>query len=119
MARVKNGFVTRRRRKRVLKATSGYRERRGNTFVAAHEQLMRSMRYAFRDRRVRKRDFRRLWIARINAAARALGFKYSVLINWLKKANIQLDRKVLAELAVKDSTAFGRLVEQAKKLAGG
>lgn len=117
MSRVKGGFVTRRRRKKVLKAASGYRERKGNTFAAAHEQLMRSMRYAYIHRKLKKRDFRRLWIARINAGARMNGTRYSELMNWLKRAAIELDRKALADLAIFDPAGFTRIVETARKAA--
>jgi large subunit ribosomal protein L20 len=117
MSRVKGGIVTRRRRKKVLKATSGYRERRGNTFAAAHEQLMRSLQYAYFHRKQKKRDYRKLWIARINAAARMNGTKYSELISLLAKADIQLDRKALADLAIFDPGGFTRLVETARAAA--
>jgi large subunit ribosomal protein L20 len=117
MARVKGGIVTRRRRKKVLKLAKGYYSLKSRTFVAAHEQLLHSLMYAYRDRRVKKREFRRLWIARINAGARAQGVKYSQLIGWLKKAHIELDRKVLAELALKDPAAFGRVVAEARRFA--
>lgn len=115
MSRVKGGFVTRRRRKKVLKLASGYRERRGNTFAAAHEQVMRSLRYAYVHRKLRKRDYRRLWNARINAAARMNGTRYNQLMDWLKKAGVELDRKVLADLAVFDPAGFTRLVDTARQ----
>jgi large subunit ribosomal protein L20 len=114
MPRSTNSVASRARRKKVLKLARGYRERKHSTFRAASEQLLHSMSYAYRDRRNKKRDFRRLWIARINAAARANGVRYSEFIHWLNKANITLDRKVLAELAIRDPEGFGRIVEQAR-----
>jgi large subunit ribosomal protein L20 len=117
MARVKGGFVTRRRRKKVLKAAKGYYSLRGRTFVAAKEQLLKSLRYAYRGRRLRKRDFRSLWIARINAAARAHGVRYSELIAGLKRSGIELDRKILAELAIREPAAFEQVVAAARRKA--
>jgi large subunit ribosomal protein L20 len=117
MPRSRNPVGTRRRHNKVLRAAKGYRERRRTTFRAAKEQLLHSLSYAYRDRRQKKREFRRLWIARINAAARANGVKYSVLMNWLSRANIELDRKVLAGIALHDPSGFTRLVERAKELA--
>lgn len=116
MARSRNGTVSKKRHNKVLKAAKGYRERRGTTFRAAKEQLIHSLDYAYRDRRTKKREFRRLWIARINAAARANGVRYSELVNWMSQANIEVDRKVLAEIALVDPSGFTRLVEQAKSL---
>jgi len=114
MSRVKRGFVARRRRKKVLKAAKGYVGGRRTLFKTAKETLMRARNYAYRDRRVRKREFRRLWIARINAAARAHGLSYSRFANGLKKAGIALNRKMLAHLAYEDSQAFTAVVEKVK-----
>ncbi len=113
--RVKGGFVTRRRHKKILKMTKGQWGTRSKLFRRANEAMMKSYWYAYRDRRVRRRQFRRLWIARINAAARANGLSYSRLIHGLKLANVQLDRKVLADLAVRDEAAFAAVAEIAKK----
>src|SRR5918996_6397773 len=114
MPRVKRAVAGRKRRKEVLKRAKGYYSSRGRHFRAANEQLLHSGVYAFRDRRARKGDFRRLWITRINAAARANGLSYSRLMAGLRLANIEVDRKVLAELAVNDPRAFSALVEAAK-----
>ena len=114
MARVKGGTVTRKRRKKVLKLAKGYYGSKHTLFKSAKEQVMNSYYYAFRDRRQKKRDFRRLWITRINAAARMNGMSYSTLINGLKVANIDMNRKMLAELAVNDADAFAAICEQAK-----
>lgn len=114
MPRVKGGFKTRRRRNKVLKLAKGYRGARGKLFRSATEAVDRALNYAFRDRRVKKRDFRALWIARINAAARDNGMSYSRLIHGLKKAEVGLDRKILAQLAVVDPQAFAQIVETAK-----
>lgn len=114
MARVKRGFKARRRRNKVLKLAKGFRGGRSKLFRSAVEAVDRSLKYAYRDRKVKKRDFRSLWIVRINAAARENGLTYGRLINGLKKAGVQLDRKVLAELAVADPAAFTSIVEQAK-----
>ncbi|NLZ70768.1 MAG: 50S ribosomal protein L20 [Clostridiaceae bacterium] len=113
MARVKRGVTSRRRHKKVLKQAKGYFGHKSKVFRVANQQVMKSLAYAYRDRRTKKRDFRRLWIARINAAARANGINYSRLINGLKKAQIDLDRKVLAELAVSDPAAFGSICDRA------
>ncbi|HDN80453.1 MAG: 50S ribosomal protein L20 [Chloroflexi bacterium] len=112
--RVKGGIVTRRRHKKVLKLTKGQFGARHALYRRAHEAMMKSLMYAYRDRRNRKRDFRRLWITRINAAAREHGLSYSKFMCGLRKAGIGIDRKILAELAVKDKQAFGHLVEMAK-----
>ena len=118
MARVKRGVQTKKRHKKVLKQAKGYRGARSRTYKVAKQAVMRAGQYAYRDRRVKKRVFRSLWIVRINAAARDNGLTYSQLIAGLKKANIDLDRKVLASLAVNDKEAFSLIVEQAKsKLA--
>ena len=115
MPRVKGGYVTRQRRKRTLKLAKGYYGAKHLLFKTAKQQVMKSYMYAYRDRRQKKRDFRRLWITRINAAARMNGISYSVLMNGLKKAGVEVNRKKLADLAVHDAAAFTALVEQAKK----
>ncbi|MBD3949856.1 50S ribosomal protein L20 [Tuanshanicoccus lijuaniae] len=115
MARVKGGYVTRQRRKRTLKLAKGYYGAKSVLFKTAKQQVMKSYTYAYRDRRQKKRDFRRLWITRINAAARMNGISYSVLMNGLKKAGIEVNRKMLSELAINDAEAFTALVDQAKK----
>jgi large subunit ribosomal protein L20 len=114
MPRVKRGFKARRRRNKVLKLAKGFRGARGKLFRSATEAVDRALNYAFRDRRVKKRDFRALWIARINAASRDNGLSYSRLVYGLKKAEIGLDRKVLAQLAVSDPAGFGAVVARAK-----
>ncbi len=114
MPRAKGGFKTRRRRNKVLKLAKGYRGARGKLFRSATEAVDRALNYAFRDRRVKKRDFRALWIARINAAARDNGMSYSRLVHGLKKAEVGLDRKILAQLAVSDPKVFAQIVETAK-----
>jgi large subunit ribosomal protein L20 len=114
MARVKRGFKARRRRNKVLKMAKGFRGARSKLFRSAVEAVDRSLKYAYRDRKAKKRDFRSLWIVRINAAARENGLTYGRLIHGLKKAGVQLDRKVLAELAVSDPSGFSSIVEQAK-----
>lgn len=116
MARVKTGVVRRRRHKKVLKLARGFFSARRKHFRKAKEQVERSLVYSYRDRRNKKRDFRRLWIVRINAACRLNDISYSKFINALKKANIELDRKVLADLAMNDATAFSAIVAQAKKV---
>ena len=115
MARVKTGVVRRRRHKKVLKLARGFYSARHKHFRKAKEQLERSLVYAYRDRRAKKRDFRRLWIIRINAACRLNDISYSRFMNGLKKANIELDRKVLANLAMNDSAAFASIVAEVKK----
>ena len=117
MPRVKRGVTARSRHKKVLDLAKGYRGRRGNVFRIAKEAVMKAGQYAYRDRRNKKRDFRVLWIARINAATRELGMSYSLFMNGLKKAEIEIDRKVLADLAVMDKPAFAALVEKAKSAA--
>ena len=118
MPRVKRGVTARARHKKVLALAKGFRGRRKNVYRVAKQAVMKASQYAYRDRRNRKRDFRRLWIARINAAARELGMTYSQFINGMNKAGITLDRKVLADIAVHDKAAFASIVEQAKaKLA--
>ncbi|MCD2256666.1 50S ribosomal protein L20 [Agrilactobacillus fermenti] len=115
MARVKGGTVTRKRRKKVLKLAKGYTGAKHLLFKSANAQVMNSYRYAFRDRRQRKRDFRKLWIARINAAARQNEISYSKLMHGLKVAGIDINRKMLADLAISDAAAFTALVDAAKK----
>lgn len=115
MTRVKGGPHTRRRHKKILKLAKGYWGQRHRVFRRANESVLKALWYAYRDRRARKRDFRRLWIVRINAAARQNGLSYSRFIHGLKKANVALDRKILADLAVRDSETFARLVEVAKE----
>jgi len=114
MPRVKGGPRSRRRHKKVLKATKGQRGTKHALFRRANEALLKSRWYAYRDRRNRKRDFRRLWIARINAASREHGLSYSRFIHGLKLAGVEIDRKMLAEMAVNDSTAFASLAEIAR-----
>ena len=115
MARVKTGVVRRRRHKKILKLARGFYSGRRKHFRKAKEQLERSLVYAYRDRRRKKRDFRRLWIIRINAACRQNDISYSRFISGLKKAKIELDRKVLADLAMNDSAGFAKIVESVKK----
>ena len=114
MPRVKRGVTARARHKKILALAKGYRGRRNNVFRIAKQAVMRAGQYAYRDRRTRKRVFRSLWIARINAGARELGMTYSVFMNGLRKAAIDIDRKVLADLAVHDKAAFTKIAEQAK-----
>ncbi len=114
MPRAKGGFKTRRRRNKVFKLAKGYRGARSKLFRSATEAVDRALNYAFRDRKVKKRDFRALWIARINAASRENGLSYSRLVFGLKKAEIALDRKILAQLAVVDPGGFGAVVAKAK-----
>ncbi len=115
MPRVKGGYVTRRRRKAVLKLAKGYYGSKHTIYKTAHEQVMRSLRYAYRDRKQRKREFRKLWIQRINAACQLNDIKYSRFINGLAQANIEINRKMLAEMAVNDPKGFTAVVELAKK----
>ena len=114
MARVKGAMMTRKRRNATLKLAKGYWGAKSKQYRAASEQVARSLRYAFKGRKLRKRDFRSLWITRINAAARLNGMSYSTFINGLKKHNITVNRKILADLAVNDAAAFTKLVEIAK-----
>lgn len=115
MARVKGGVVSRKRRKRILKLAKGYYGAKHILFRTAKEQVMNSYYYAYRDRRQKKRDFRKLWIARINAAARLNGLSYSKLMHGLKLAGIEMNRKMLADLAVNDAAAFTVLADKAKE----
>jgi len=111
MPRAKNSVVTRRKRKKILKMAKGYFGSKSKLFKVANQQVMKSLAYAYRDRKARKRDFRKLWIARINAAARDNGLSYSNFMGRLKKAGIEINRKMLADLAVNDPAAFAKLVE--------
>lgn len=114
MARVKRGTVTRRRHKRVLKQAKGFYGSKSTLFRTANDQVMQSLNYAYIGRKHRKRDFRKLWITRINAAARQNGMSYSRFINGLKQANIEINRKMLSEMAIHDAEGFTKLVETAK-----
>lgn len=114
MPRVKRGVIARARHKKVLNAAKGYRGRRKNVYRIAKQAVMKAGQYQYRDRRQKKRQFRTLWIARINAGARELGLTYSRFMNGLKKASVDVDRKVLADLAVFDKAAFAKFVEIAK-----
>ena len=114
MPRVKRGVAARARHKKVLKQAKGFRGRRKNVYRIAKQAVMKEGQYAYRDRRQKKRQFRALWIARINAAVRELGMSYSVFMAGLKRANIDIDRKVLADLAVADKAAFAKIAGQVK-----
>jgi len=114
MSRVKRGVTTSARHKKVIKLAKGYRGRNSTNFRVAIEKVEKGLQYAYRDRRTKKREFRKLWIQRINAGARLSGLTYSVFMNGLSKAGIELDRKVLADLAVREPEAFKSLVEQAQ-----
>ena len=114
MPRVKRGVTARARHKKILALAKGFRGRRKNVFRVAKQAVMKAGQYAYRDRRTKKRVFRRLWIARINAAARECGLTYSAFMNGLKKASVEVDRKVLADLAVFDKPAFAALVERVR-----
>ena len=115
MSRATNAVARRKRRKKTLRAARGYYGRKHTSYRLANEQLMRSGAYAYRDRRARKRDFRRLWIVRINAAARAEGLSYSELVHGLKQAGVEVNRKMLADVAVRDPEAFRRFAELARE----
>lgn len=115
MSRVKGGIVTRQRRKKVLKLAKGYFGDKSKKFRVANQAVMKSGNYAYRDRKAKKRDFRKLWITRINAAARINGMSYSTFISGLKKNGVEVNRKVLADIAVHDGAAFAELVEIAKR----
>lgn len=115
MPRVKGGYVTRQRRKKVLKLAKGYFGSKHTLYKTAHEQVMRSLAYAYRDRKVRKRDFRKLWISRINAACKLNGIKYSRFVNGLSRAGIAVNRKMLADMAVSDPAGFTAMVSLAKQ----
>ncbi|MCK9225124.1 MAG: 50S ribosomal protein L20 [Candidatus Muirbacterium halophilum] len=114
MPRVKRAMISRNRKKKLFKRAKGFRMARKNVLKVAHEAVMKALNYAYRDRRAKKRDFRRLWITRINTAARNSGMSYSKLINGLKKANIDINRKMLADLAVNDPKTFENIVNTAK-----
>ena len=115
MSRTTNAVARRRRRKKVLSQAKGYWGRKHSSYRLANEQVMRSGRYAYRDRRTRKREFRRLWIVRINAAARREGMSYSELIHGLGQAGVEVNRKMLADIAVRDPEAFRRFAERARE----
>ena len=115
MARVKRGVQARRRHKKVLARAKGYYGARSRVYRVAVQAVMKAGQYAYRDRRVKKREFRRLWIARINAGARLNGLSYSRLINGLKLANVEIDRRVLADIAMQDGASFAKIVERAKQ----
>jgi large subunit ribosomal protein L20 len=117
MARVKRGVAAHRRHRKVIAQVKGHRATNNRLYKRAHESLMRSLAYSYRDRKARKRDFRRLWIIRINAAARMNGIPYSRFIQGLKAANVEVDRKMLADLAVRDEAAFAAVAEVAKQHA--
>ena len=119
MPRVKRGNKRRLKRKKILRRAKGYYLAKSKLYRIAREQVQRSLAFAYRDRRTKKRDFRRLWITRINAAARQHAMSYSTLIHGLKLAGVELDRKTLADLAVHDPSAFGRVVDAARQAAGG
>ncbi|MBO4474335.1 MAG: 50S ribosomal protein L20 [Clostridiales bacterium] len=114
MSRVKRGMRTRARHHKILKQAKGYFGHKSKLFKVANQQVMKSLSYAKRDRKAKKRDFRKLWIQRINAACRINGLSYSRFMNGLKKANVALDRKVLSEIAISDPNGFAKLCEQAK-----
>ncbi len=118
MTRVKRGNVARKRRNKILKLAKGFRGSHSTLFRTANQQVMKALRSAYRDRKKRKRDFRRLWIVRINAAARQHGMSYSQLIGNMKKANIQLNRKMLAQIAVTDPASFGKIAQLANTAKG-
>jgi large subunit ribosomal protein L20 len=115
MPRVKSAVVARKRHKKILRLAKGYWGAKSKLYRVANQQVMRSLMYAYRDRRAKKRDFRRLWITRINAAARMNGISYNRFIEGLRKAGVEINRKMLAELAVNDQAAFGQLVQVAKE----
>ncbi len=115
MPRVKRGYTARRKRKKVLKMAKGYYGSKSKLFRIANQQVMKSLQYAYRDRKQRKREFRKLWITRINAAARAHGMSYSRLIKGLKSAGVAVNRKMLADMAVNDKDSFGELVKLARE----
>ena len=114
MARIKGAVKTRARRKKILKLAKGYRGAKSELFKTANQAVMKSLSYAYRDRKAKKREFRQLWIARINAAARMNGISYSKFMNGLKKNNININRKMLSEIAISDPAAFTKLVEKVK-----
>ncbi len=115
MPRVKNSVSTRKRRKKIIKLAKGYFGSKSKLYKIANQQVMKSLSYAYRDRKVRKRDFRKLWISRINAAARSNGLSYSQFMGGLKKAGVEINRKMLSDMAIHDPGAFSRLVEVARE----
>ncbi len=115
MPRVKRGNVARKRRKKILKLAKGYRGSHSTLFRTANQQVMKALRYAYRDRKKRKRDFRRLWIARINAACRQHGMSYSKFMGNLKKSNIEINRKMLSQMAILDPAGFSKVAELASQ----
>jgi large subunit ribosomal protein L20 len=117
MPRVKRGTINKKKHKKVLELAKGYRGAKSRVFRRANEQVLHSLSYAYRDRRQRRRDFRKLWIIRINAAARQNGMSYSRFMNGLKAINVEVDRKILADMAVHDSAGFTRLVDMVKSQA--
>ena len=118
MARVKRGMGVKKRHKKILKLAKGYRGSRSKQFKVANQSVMKALSYAYAGRKMKKRDFRRLWITRISAACKQNGMNYSTFMNGLKKANIVLNRKMLSELAINDAAAFSALVEKAKAARG-
>jgi large subunit ribosomal protein L20 len=116
MPRVKRGNVARKRRKKILKLAKGYRGSHSTLFRTANQQVMKALRYAYRDRKKRKRDFRRLWIARINAACRQHGMSYSKFMGNLKKSNIEINRKMLSQMAILDPNGFSKVAEMASQV---
>ena len=118
MPRVKRGNVARKRRKKILKLAKGYRGSHSTLFRTANQQVMKALRYAYRDRKKRKRDFRRLWIARINAACRQHGMSYSKFMGNLKKSNIEINRKMLSQMAILDPAGFSKVAEMASQVKG-
>ncbi len=112
--RVKTGYIRRRRHKKILKLAKGYYQRRHSTYKNAEESVRRALAYAYRDRKIRKREFRKLWIARINAAVREYGLSYSKFMHLLKEKGIDLNRKVLSELAIREPESFKKIVESVK-----
>lgn len=114
MARVKRGFTARRRRNKILKLAKGFHGRRGSLYRTAKNAVYKALQYAYRDRRVKKREFRGLWIARINAATRMRGVTYSRFMSALRQANIQIDRKILADIALRDADGFTAIFEKAR-----
>jgi large subunit ribosomal protein L20 len=117
MPRVKRGTINKKKHKKILELAKGYRGAKSRVFKRANEQVLHSLSYAYRDRRQRRRDFRKLWIIRINAAARLNGMSYSRFMNGLKQANIEVDRKILADMAVRNDKAFADLVEMVRNQA--
>ncbi len=118
MPRVKRGNVARKRRKKILKLAKGYRGSHSTLFRTANQQVMKALRYAYRDRKKRKRDFRRLWIARINAACRQHGMSYSKFMGNLKKSNIEINRKMLSQMAILDPAGFSKVAEMVSQAKG-